>query len=164
MAEQIEFRIERRLLGYWVFAPMTGGISVYFGVKKLLGLSKVYVTPDRIVFKSRKGRTYVDLADIARVDVGLSRLFGDTVRIRFNDSQKDVTLQHVKGGGELADRIMDLSRAAARRRAQPAVTVRHEVGTATSPSPDALSILRERYARGEISKDEYEERKNVLGP
>lgn len=26
----------------------------------------------------------------------------------------------------------------------------------------ALHILRERYARGEISKDEYEERKQVL--
>ena len=29
-------------------------------------------------------------------------------------------------------------------------------------SNDALSILRERYAKGEISKEEYEERKKVL--
>ena len=29
-------------------------------------------------------------------------------------------------------------------------------------SRNAINILRERYARGEISKDEYEERRKVL--
>lgn len=38
-------------------------------------------------------------------------------------------------------------------------------GTAPHPSPDRapLDILRERFARGEIDKDEFEERRRVLG-
>lgn len=31
------------------------------------------------------------------------------------------------------------------------------------PRPDALSLLRERYARGEIDRTEFEERARVLG-
>ena len=30
-------------------------------------------------------------------------------------------------------------------------------------APDPIDILRERFARGEIDKDEYEERRRVLG-
>lgn len=32
----------------------------------------------------------------------------------------------------------------------------------TSPQPNALDILRERYARGEIDEEEYEQRKAKL--
>lgn len=34
----------------------------------------------------------------------------------------------------------------------------------TTPQDSALSILRERYARGEISKEEYENRRRHLAP
>ncbi|HEX9410689.1 MAG TPA: SHOCT domain-containing protein [Actinomycetota bacterium] len=36
-------------------------------------------------------------------------------------------------------------------------------GGATHRDPDARDILDERYARGELSREEYEERKRVLG-
>jgi putative membrane protein len=35
-------------------------------------------------------------------------------------------------------------------------------GSGESRSPDARAILEERFARGEISKDEFEERRRVL--
>lgn len=34
--------------------------------------------------------------------------------------------------------------------------------TSSTTGPDALEILRQRYARGEISRDEYEQARNVL--
>jgi len=36
-------------------------------------------------------------------------------------------------------------------------------GSGTEPRDNALAILNERFARGEIDKAEYEERKKVLG-
>ncbi|HFA60287.1 MAG TPA: SHOCT domain-containing protein, partial [Rhodospirillales bacterium] len=36
-------------------------------------------------------------------------------------------------------------------------------GGAGSARPDPLDILKERLARGEITPEEYEERKRVLG-
>lgn len=49
------------------------------------------------------------------------------------------------GGGAYGDRY------AARRDASP------------PPPSDPLEILRQRYARGEISKEEFEEAKRILG-
>lgn len=38
-------------------------------------------------------------------------------------------------------------------------------GPSTGPAPDqALAILRERFARGEITEAEYEHARQVLGP
>ncbi|HUB47177.1 MAG TPA: SHOCT domain-containing protein [Acetobacteraceae bacterium] len=39
----------------------------------------------------------------------------------------------------------------------------HKLRGAKHKQPDALEILRQRYARGEIDRDEYEERRKVLG-
>lgn len=36
-------------------------------------------------------------------------------------------------------------------------------GAVARPQADALAVLRERYARGEIGRSEYEERVGVLG-
>ncbi len=36
-------------------------------------------------------------------------------------------------------------------------------GPGTAPGQDPIDILKERFARGEIDKDEYEERRRVLG-
>ncbi|HEX8941126.1 MAG TPA: SHOCT domain-containing protein [Candidatus Limnocylindrales bacterium] len=36
-------------------------------------------------------------------------------------------------------------------------------GPPQARGPDPLSILRERFARGEISKEEFEEAKRILG-
>jgi putative membrane protein len=35
-------------------------------------------------------------------------------------------------------------------------------GSGEGPSPDARTILENRFARGEISEDEFEQRKRVL--
>jgi len=40
--------------------------------------------------------------------------------------------------------------------------VRGAIG-ARSRGPDALEILKQRYARGEIAQAEYEERRRLLG-
>ena len=39
----------------------------------------------------------------------------------------------------------------------------HDRGLRTTSEKDPFAILKERFARGEIDKDEYEERRRVLG-
>jgi putative membrane protein len=42
--------------------------------------------------------------------------------------------------------------------------MRREAGTTTHKQDDAIEILKRRYAQGEISRNEFEEKKRDLAP